>query len=57
MSLHNTNDKNKIKKPKTPETKNMNNKNNKSINKDNSIKLKNSKRPGTAPHNKIQNKN
>ena len=34
----------------------MNNKNNKEINKDKSYQYKNSKRPATAPHNKLQNK-
>ena len=52
----NTRDKNKIKKPRTPEIKNMNNKNSKGISKDSFNKYKNSKRPGTAPHNKLQNK-
>ena len=53
-SINNTKD--KIKKPRTPEIKNMNNKNSKGINKDNSYQYKNSKRPATAPHNKLQNK-
>ena len=55
LSINNTKDKNRIKKPRTPEIKNMNNSNNKGISKDN-LKYKNSKRPATAPHNKIQNK-
>ena len=56
LNINNTKDKNKIKKPRTPEIKNMNNKNNRGINKDNSYQYKNSKRPATAPHNKLKNK-
>ena len=55
--MNNTKDKNKIKKPRTPEIKNLNNKSDKGINRDNSDKYKSSKRPATAPHNKLQNKN
>ena len=56
MNFNNQKDKNRIKKPRTPEIKNMNNKNNKGFIKDNINKYKNVKRPGTAPHNKFQNK-
>ena len=56
MNFNNQKDKNRIKKPRTPEIKNMNNKNSKGFIKDNITKYKNAKRPGTAPHNKLQNK-
>ena len=56
MNINNQKDKNRIKKPRTPEIKNINNKNDKGFIKDNINKYKNSKRPGTAPHNKLQNK-
>ena len=56
MNINNQKDKNRIKKPRTPEIKNMNNKNSKGFIKDNITKYKNAKRPGTAPHNKLQNK-
>ena len=57
MNINNQKDKNRIKKPRTPEIKNTKNKNaNKDNSKDNLNKYKNSKRPATAPHNKLQNK-
>ena len=56
MNFNNQKDKNRIKKPRTPEIKNINNKNDKCFIKDNINKYKNVKRPGTAPHNKFQNK-
>ena len=56
MNNNSLRDKNKIKKPRTPEIKNINNKNNKDIIKENLNKYKNTKRPATAPHNKLKNK-
>ena len=56
MNITNPKDKNRIKKPRTPEIKNINNKNKNTFIKDNINKYKNSKRPGTPPHNKLLNK-
>ena len=57
ISNNSTRDKNRNKKPRTPEIKNFKNKNNnKDKSKDILNQYKNSKRPATAPHNKLHNK-